>query len=380
RHKTVKAVWFNPWEHEKHEEPMVELLNEIRYYFTSLLKSTEWVKKISTVSIQAGLELLKSLKKLPIAASDIQKSYEKYEYDNFDYVIRSQRFKVVFQEAIKKLLAIKDESTHDKARLVIFIDDLDRCDNVTIAKLLKEIKQYLSTKRCVFVFGFDRHQVEKAVNSEISLSTKETRSYLEKIFQTTIYIKQPIENKVVEFAENLFDKLFNGIDIKDIDKQGFIRFIASIVDTNPRRIKSFLVGFYLHYTNINLTDIKGESTKSGQKIYEGLALITYLKVFHEPVYSVLENMPSLVTPLIESMGYPSVNQVKDNNDYFFYLELRSHLRDTDEKDYKFAKEEENKFLSEIYEMQGRHKSHSKFKKEFIEYFQGIAGDEFQYYL
>ncbi|MDQ7083419.1 MAG: P-loop NTPase fold protein [Sulfurovum sp.] len=52
------------------------------------------------------------------------------------------------------------KQNYEESRVILFIDDLDRCEDATIATLLKEIKQYLSTKYCIFVFGYDRQHIE----------------------------------------------------------------------------------------------------------------------------------------------------------------------------------------------------------------------------
>ncbi|MBF0555237.1 MAG: hypothetical protein HQK96_11890 [Nitrospirae bacterium] len=374
-HKNIEhihSIWFNPWEHENHDEPIIELLKEIRKYFTIVSKGWEEAKKLGAVVFRSGLKKLTTI---------IQKEGEKSEYESFEYSTRNQRFKLIFQSAIEELLtiiSITSGGTYElkmdpSAKLVIFIDDLDRCEETTISKLLSEIKQHLSTKRCVFVFGYDRHHVEKALSKTLQRSDKETRSYLEKLFQSTIYIKQPAEEKYKEFVMKRLKKFDFGQkrECKDLSD-----FICDIIDPNPRRIKAFLTAFRFHSQNFSFVN--------PEKVLDDLqklALITYLKIFHEPVYAVIENNNELVVDLAAVLKHNDRDAIANHNEYFFYLEMRSHLQNYTEKVFtekiierEFLKNDESaekKFLTEVYEMQGRHKSYENFRKEFQHSFDPI---------
>ncbi|MBF0520993.1 MAG: hypothetical protein HQK92_14880 [Nitrospirae bacterium] len=311
---------------------------------------------------------------------------EKYEYENFEYNTRNHRFKLIFQKAIEQILKYKyldennriDNPIDDKAKLVIFIDDLDRCEEETISKLLREIKQYLTTKRCVFVFGYDKHHVEKALAVSIKRSSKETRSYLEKLFQSTIYIKQPTKEKYKEFiCTNLSKYDF----ISDTDIESLAEYLCDIIDPNPRRIKAFFTAFYIHVKNSAFC----KSNAIALEDLEKLSLMTYLKVFHEPVYAALENKNDLLDDLIYVLQMKNRQEINNHNQYFIYLEMRSHLKSyvTDQPDVtivettneEFMDNSENaeqKFLTEVYEMQGKHKSFEHFSREFKNNFVHIA--------
>lgn len=372
----VKTIWFNPWEHENSAEPMIGLLQEIRQHFSLWSKTRKESEKLLSTSFQVGLDLLGSLisaGKAGKAGSEIRATGEKYEQENFEHLERSQRFKLVFQEALKNLLGQDGESQNGNARLVVFIDDLDRCEQETIAKLLKEIKQYLSTHLCVFVFGYDRHHVETSLVKSFSKRSRETRSYLEKLFQNTIYIREPREEKVSEYAKTLM----NGFSfVKQEDEEAFCRFIVSIIDPNPRRIKSYIRSLYFHITVS--TFCSEEGTGISLDDLKKLALIGYLKAFHEGAYSTLENKPELLKDITAALASQDRAKCSSPAQYFFFLELRSHLTsaipttfidvESRKSELENNPEKEEKFLREIYEMQGKHRNYETFMKEFNAHF------------
>ena len=106
--------------------------------------------------------------------------------------------------------------------------------------------------------------------------------------------------------------------------------------------------------------------------------MSYLKLFYEPVYSALENNPKVFLPAICNVC-SSTNRVniKDKEEYFVYLEFLSHF-DTQHSEVEMGQDRkeitknetqaEEKFLNEVYLMQGRHRNFSEFKNQFNELF------------
>jgi hypothetical protein len=375
--ENIHTIWFNPWENENHTEPMIGLLQSIYNHFSFLAEAKRETEKILSVTIQSGLDMIGSLLKLgKNQGTNIKEIGEKYEYDNFQHIERNQKFKFIFQEAIETLLIEQDQDKlsepNQNARIVIFIDDLDRCEDETIGKLLKEIKQYLSTKRCIFVFGYDRHHIEKSLSKTEIKTNKETRAYLEKLFQTTFYIKEPKGDKLKSFIKDI-TKEYQFIN--ESDQEEFISFIISIIDPNPRRIKSYLTTMYFHTITTTryerMQDIGDETIKIED--LKKLALITYLKIFYESVYSSLENQPKLLKDLISTFGNRKIFDISNQREYYFHLEFKSHLHEIDIEEYKdkveYSIDYEDKFLNEIYEMQGKHKSFENFMIQFIKLFE-----------
>lgn len=374
--RNIHTIWFNPWENETHQEPMVALLQAIHHHFSFFASNKQRATKLMNVTFKAGLDMLEHLKLAKF--NTVQTIGEKYEQENFQYIDRTQKFKFIFQEAIETLLKQGNAKINDTARIVIFVDDLDRCEDTTVAKLLKEIKQYLATKRCIFVFGYDRHHIEKSLSLTQTKTSKETRAYLEKLFQSTFYITAPSKEQLQAFTKKHIEEYRF---IPEAYRERFADFIASIIDPNPRRIKNFLMAIYFHIHGCNVAQDADDAYDL--ETLEKLALIAYLKLFYESVYSVLENQPELKETLINALNNNNIFDITSKQEYYFKLEFKNHLTTTDpyqdvlnsseEHNTNFAieykKEFEEKFLGEIYEMQGKHKSFSTFSKTFFEHFQ-----------
>ncbi|MDQ7083420.1 MAG: hypothetical protein Q9M36_00100 [Sulfurovum sp.] len=99
--------------------------------------------------------------------------------------------------------------------------------------------------------------------SKTEVSTaKDSRIYLEKLFQATFYIKEP---KILQIEKYVKNTLLLGVTERWYIHD-FIPFILSIIDPNPRKIKSFLVAVYFHI------DI-GKEAEDGLEEYQKLALM-----------------------------------------------------------------------------------------------------------
>lgn len=130
-----------------------------------------------------------------------------------------------FQQEFEKLLEATKIS-----RLVVFIDELDRCNPNTILDTLEAMKLFMFHGKVAFVIGADERHISYAVNSkykeiegsQISIG----KEYLEKLIQYPIRIPKLNEDEVeiyiacLLFQEELPNEIFNTI-IKKINNDRF---------------------------------------------------------------------------------------------------------------------------------------------------------------
>ncbi|MEO5377194.1 MAG: KAP family NTPase [Magnetococcus sp. DMHC-6] len=279
---TTKCVWFNPWQFQHDLNPVIPLLHEIR---AQLGGEKKVLDKDSTVQVyaEAGMQGIANLADTAMqmigfsrfgAFSTITKtlkeSNEARLKDNFLHPLDSQRFYLHFEAAIKLLVSPKADN---EGRLVIFIDDLDRCSNEVVFALLESIKLYLSSRYCVFVFGLDRVHVEQAVEVAGKYTPQEAAQYVEKLFQVNLILPKPIITDLFK------EKFFAGIEYLQSD-------LVDMLPANPRAIKNFLNGFR-HYRNFYYNGGTPE-----QKRDERLILVHLLRYFFPDAYELLQQFSS----------------------------------------------------------------------------------------
>lgn len=303
----IRCVWFNPWQHQFEDHPLVALLHEIRAQMSFYMKTRQKVGKLSFVALKTGLRLMDDLVatvtkafskhgvKLDVAK--MEKEGLTYESRRFESMLDSQRFQLHFETAIAHLVG--DDQKNDAGKLIIFIDDLDRCQPSRVLHLLECIKLYLSTKQCVFFVGLDPQHTEAALMEQVAESQVHARQYLQKLFQLTYPL--PRSRRYAEFIQTHLEELntlqsatnpvfkFETLETRHFWEGGeysLSEILAEILEGNPRRIKNFL----------NLLFMRGKLYKKRHKNSQTadplrLALLLGLRYYYPSLYALLEEAP-----------------------------------------------------------------------------------------
>ncbi len=133
-------------------------------------------------------------------------------------------------------------------RLVVFIDELDRCSPSEVASVLETLKTFLSVPGCVFVVAADQQVLEQALRDKVSQHTPEDSAnpyysagsaYLDKVFQHQLALPPVKPATLTRFALELVENR-TGIwkDIEPLDEV-----ISVLIPTHvasPRRVKVLL--------------------------------------------------------------------------------------------------------------------------------------------
>jgi formylglycine-generating enzyme required for sulfatase activity len=167
-----------------------------------------------------------------------KREYIKVHRDRVQFL---DQFQERFRELVTRLLPAD-------SRLVVFIDDLDRCVPEKAIEVLEAIKLFLDAERCVFVVGVERRIIEQGIRVKYqglrfddaphdTLITGE--EYLEKIIQIPFYLPpldpQNITNYTYQSLTDVFAR-----PVADVMARG--------IEANPRKIKRALNIFRLLWT------------------------------------------------------------------------------------------------------------------------------------
>ncbi|WPD24978.1 MAG: P-loop NTPase fold protein [Candidatus Electrothrix scaldis] len=358
----MRAVWFNPWQHQFDNDPIIGLLHEIRDNFDLFTQVGEEAKKLADVSVRGGLDILSGiinkLTKVKVDPGALEKYGEKYEAKEFAVKSSSQRFRLLFEKAIDKLLGEEHKA------LVVYIDDLDRCTDTNTIKLIEGIKLYLSTSNCIFVFGMDQVNVLRALEHH-----QIHKDYLDKLFQSIIRI--PLSRKYPALIQNIVRSYF-----PDLDTGGLTNLLTDILEKNPRKVKNFLNSFRSYWEFINLPVTTGDD-QSGLKI-EIAALFHYLRIYCEPVFTVLERHPDYV----EALSNVCQNNPPDRNvERLFYEYLRNPISvevepvdDAEDEELVSAGRLDKEELEYMKDISPRYESLENFKRHFTDSLQFPMND------
>lgn len=121
-------------------------------------------------------------------------------------------------------------------KLVIFIDELDRCNPHTILDTLEAMRLFLFTGNVVFVIGADERHISYAVKTKFNdiegIQIDIGKEYLEKLIQYPIRIPRLNSSEMeyyimcLLFQENLFDEEFKELlnYLNEEKKKNFLQF------------------------------------------------------------------------------------------------------------------------------------------------------------
>ncbi|MBE3128430.1 MAG: AAA family ATPase, partial [Actinobacteria bacterium] len=228
-----KPVIFNAWRYEKDENLAYSLFE----FLLDELKVKEDIKK--QIRKLGGILLKGSLKSITVIgniAEEYEKFLEKVSSEKSLYKKISE-FETEFQSILKSNLE-KDKI------LLVFVDDLDRCNPENVLDLLSSIKLFFTLgeesslnepkSRVIYFCGLDKDAAIKAAELKYRDKIK-GEEFLEKIFDTSFYM--PRNYNTENFVEK--SKLF------EEHKLIITSFFNSIKFTNPRHLKKIFNKYQL---------------------------------------------------------------------------------------------------------------------------------------
>jgi len=114
-----------------------------------------------------------------------------------------------------------------QGRIVVFIDDLDRCTPDKVPEVLEAIKLFASTEGCVYILAFDQNVVAGRVAKKYGFEQEEGINYLEKIVQVPFHLPPLAQTDIEQFIREEYREL------RSIEPVVFARGLSA----NPRTIK-----------------------------------------------------------------------------------------------------------------------------------------------
>lgn len=181
-YKSIIPVYFEPWKYEYTQEKdlLFALLSCIKNTIektTSEVLDTTW-KRLLTDILVISSGVLRGITNIDVQTT-IQdfKIFEDLIYKEHErWVDTTEEFKKHFQEIIQKVL-----QTNQAKKMIIFIDDLDRCLPDNTVKLIESIKNFLSVDTTLFVLAIDRRVVSEMIEKKYGLHGGYGDEYLTKI-------------------------------------------------------------------------------------------------------------------------------------------------------------------------------------------------------
>ncbi|MFV9506086.1 MAG: KAP family P-loop NTPase fold protein [Oscillochloridaceae bacterium umkhey_bin13] len=192
-------------------------------------------------------------------------------------------------------------------RLVVFIDDLDRCLPEQAIGVLEALKVFLDIRGCVFVLGVDREIIERGIRvryKEFALAGADKgpfpvaeRDYLEKIVQVPFTLPPLAPQAISRF---LSSRLPHVAELSDEERTQVAALMTTGLLRNPRKVKRSFNIFRLH---LSLDRAQGRTTPAGL-----LAKLTVIQSSFPDIYERLAKEPALlksIEAIARGIGSPT---------------------------------------------------------------------------
>lgn len=180
-----KTLWFNAWRYEGREEAQSALIHAIlKKVVEGKTLKQEVIERLGKLKTGAGILKLGKVigKSLFTMTPDIEGFIECFKKESEKIAETMDDFERDFATVLSDL---------EIDRMVVFVDDLDRCSSAKVIETFETIKLFLNTPACTFVIGADAAKIQHAVGEVYGVAdTKRQKDFLEKIVQIPFTIPE----------------------------------------------------------------------------------------------------------------------------------------------------------------------------------------------
>lgn len=197
-------ILYNAWESDFYESPLiplfVELFNELEKVDskTELEEDIKWSKEFAkNICKKSSFQVGVNLGAVNCAANfDPDKKMIDSEYIEL---------KEKMHEFKSKLTSIQ---TKLNKKIIIFVDELDRCHPMYTIKTLEIIKHFFGIPNIIFVLSVDKKQIENSVRQIFGVNIGEENGYLRKFIDVDFQLPTPSMEQLAYYnLTQLWDKI-----------------------------------------------------------------------------------------------------------------------------------------------------------------------------
>lgn len=213
------CIKFNAWKYENEENLPYALLEHI---IAELGKNEDIkfeIKMIKDSLLKSGKIVFKSF---GVNYGIFNLSFEKIESEKYGKI----------ETLIEKFEELSYILLENNKKLIVFIDELDRCERENILKFLASLKLFFTSGDNInYICAVDKEAIEKALKHKYGDEEK-AEEYLEKIFNFSFNMPETfdVEKFIMQYG------FFNDNEIAE----KLAKFFEAINFTTPRRLKKVL--------------------------------------------------------------------------------------------------------------------------------------------
>ena len=262
----VITLWFNAWRYEREEHLIVPMLDTLREALLGWSRDQHrpeqraGARRAAATAARAarailvGLSLRAGLPGAAELALDAGKIAAAWNEGPDDDAEEPQSFYHASFTALQQSLA--QFAGPDRQRIVIFVDDLDRCLPASALQVLESMKLFFDLSGFVFVVGLDRHVVELAIETKYGTghgaggpaeAPIKGVDYIKKIFQVPFTLPPISRLQLDEFLDSIGPPQVSPAQDDDLRERvrPHLAHLVTDAGVNPREVKRYLNAYTL---------------------------------------------------------------------------------------------------------------------------------------
>jgi predicted KAP-like P-loop ATPase len=248
----IRPIWFYPWKYDKKEDVWRGLIAEVilNVMGEKIKDAKTAIRAFKMLSIFIG----KSALDIVSAAKFGIPGFAELNSSVIKKIIKSlketshpeEAYLHPYEKALEKWV---NEAIGKRQRIIIFIDDLDRCMPEIALQVLEALKLYLNIDGLIFIVGVDRVVINKVVEEhyrkigfepEKEIDKEKIGKYLAKMFQVEISL-YPSEKQIEDFLNELLEGMeYWKEHLDQKEREIYRKIILKRAKKNPREIKRLI--------------------------------------------------------------------------------------------------------------------------------------------
>jgi predicted KAP-like P-loop ATPase len=259
----IITIWFDSWRYEYEEfSALVPLVRTIILHLEEYVLKLEFEKNPKTVVIKNLVNKFKKVGESIIINSkanlgleyfgakasvetDLGKTIEHYKsegsfHKNQSRIYFHKHISDFVSDELKDIRGDKQETKNLK--IVIFVDDLDRCTPERALEILESIKTFFDIVGIIFVIGIDPSTIDSIIKTKYGEDSKiDGMRYLQKIVQLPYTVPLWNPPRLSDSITSMIKKthLPKNVIEKVLDSK-MQELIIKATELNPRDIKRFI--------------------------------------------------------------------------------------------------------------------------------------------
>lgn len=216
-----------------------------------------------------------------------------------------------FRESLSDLPAtLLDNSS---GRLVIVIDELDRCKPTFAVEVLEKIKHIFSVKNVVFVLVMHKQQLEEAIRCVYG-DNIDAHTYLQKFINIETSIPKRVSDR---YSNDIVSYIHKLLKLHEITTWGDDRLIVDCLLPLAQYFNLSLRQLEKVFTNLAI--IYSTSGENHLRLVHIIVFIAVVKVVNPNVFASLLQGKISFTSLSEQIGFRKLNEENESERKLFQL-------------------------------------------------------------